>query len=135
VLIVDASQALAWLFADERSEASDGLLIRVLAEQIIVPEHWRLELANGALAGERRRRSTADQTARWLDQIDALNVEIDNAGSRDVFERILPLARAHGLTIYDTLYLELAERRGLPLATLDRELAAAGRAVGVEILE
>ena len=47
---------------------------------------------------------------------------------------IMPLARAHRLSVYDSLYLELAERRGLALATLDAELATAAKAIGVEIL-
>jgi predicted nucleic acid-binding protein len=46
--------------------------------------------------------------------------------------RTLELARVHRLSAYDATYLELAERLGLPLATLDGSLARAARAVGVE---
>jgi predicted nucleic acid-binding protein len=38
------------------------------------------------------------------------------------------------LTIYDACYLELALRRTLPLATLDRELRRAAEAEGVPLL-
>jgi predicted nucleic acid-binding protein len=38
---------------------------------------------------------------------------------------ILALSRKHRLTAYDAAYLELAIRRDLELATLDRELRAA----------
>jgi predicted nucleic acid-binding protein len=44
---------------------------------------------------------------------------------------VLSLARAHRLSAYDATYLELALRRGLPLATLDGKLKAAASAVGV----
>jgi len=44
-----------------------------------------------------------------------------------------PLAAQHGLTTYDAAYLELAIRRGLPLATLDVSLARAARAEGVTL--
>ena len=44
---------------------------------------------------------------------------------------MLSLARAHGLSSYDAAYLELALRRGLALATLDKKLKAAASAVGV----
>ena len=37
------------------------------------------------------------------------------------------LARTHGLTVYDALYLELALRLGAPLATLDDQLAIAAQ--------
>jgi len=40
----------------------------------------------------------------------------------------------HGLTGYDAAYLALALDRGLPLATLDKPLAAAARAEEVPIL-
>jgi predicted nucleic acid-binding protein len=44
---------------------------------------------------------------------------------------VLSLARAHRLSAYDAAYLELALRRGLPLATLDDKLRAAASALGV----
>jgi predicted nucleic acid-binding protein len=44
------------------------------------------------------------------------------------------LAARHGLTVYDAAYLELALRRGLALATLDRELRAAAQTEGVVLL-
>jgi predicted nucleic acid-binding protein len=46
---------------------------------------------------------------------------------------VLSLARGHGLSAYDATYLELALRRGLPLATLDRRLRAAAEAAGVSL--
>jgi predicted nucleic acid-binding protein len=45
----------------------------------------------------------------------------------------LETARAHDLSAYDAVYLDLAAFRGLPLATLDDRLAAACRAAGVEV--
>jgi predicted nucleic acid-binding protein len=38
------------------------------------------------------------------------------------------------LTLYDAVYLELARRRGLPLATLDSELPAPANAEKVALL-
>ena len=46
----------------------------------------------------------------------------------------LALARSHRLTSYDAAYLELALRRGLPLATRDKALQAAARLEGVPLL-
>ena len=63
-----------------------------------------------------------------------LDIEFDQFGAEHAFLAILPLARAHRLTVYDALYLELAQRRGLSLATFDSQLAAAAAAVGVEVL-
>ena len=44
------------------------------------------------------------------------------------------LAVRFKLTIYDAAYLELAQRLRLPLATLDKELRTAGRALGIALL-
>ena len=130
--VVDASMALAWHFEDEAGPGPSAIFARTVDESVLVPSHWFQEIANAALMGERRGRATAAQTASFAKRLGELDIIIDDEGAIDVFERILPLARAHRLTVYDTLYLELAERHGLPLATLDNELAAAAEKIGVE---
>jgi predicted nucleic acid-binding protein len=80
---------------------------------------------------ERRKCITPTQTIQILTRLDELPLRLDvtpdSAG-------VMALARAHGLTVYDAAYLELALRLELPLATLDRALAAAAPAAGVELL-
>ena len=132
--VLDASLTLSWHFLDERTPAAMAILDRTVAEPVVVPMHWMAEVANGALMGERRGRATAPQTSGLLDRISAMLVEVDRVGGEEALSRILPLARAHRLTVYDAIYLELAERRGLPLATHDAALSEAARSVGVEIL-
>ena len=46
---------------------------------------------------------------------------------------ILQLARRFTLSAYDADYLELSLRRGLPLSTLDAELAKAAATAGVAL--
>lgn len=38
------------------------------------------------------------------------------------------------LTLYDACYLELAQRRGLPLATLDTDLREAAKTLDIPLL-
>ena len=45
------------------------------------------------------------------------------------------LAREHELSTYDACYLELAERMGLPLATLDSDLRKAASSAGVQLVD
>ena len=47
----------------------------------------------------------------------------------------MELANRHGLSFYDSMYLELALRRQLPLATFDRRLARAARAEGLDVVD
>lgn len=132
--VVDASMALSWHFADEETAAT--LAIEELSDRstLVVPGHWFAEVGNTLVMGERLGRATMAESVQFIDRLLKLDLEIDEIASDHYWERILPLARAHNLTVYDTLYLELAERRGLPLASLDAELNVAARSVGVPLL-
>jgi predicted nucleic acid-binding protein len=88
-------------------------------------------VANALLVGERRRRSTPADTVQWMVFLRSLPVMIDEEGTTRAWTETLTLARTHGLSAYDAAYVELAVRRGLALATLDRSLAKAARQAGV----
>lgn len=60
-----------------------------------------------------------------------LDIRTDVVGTQA--QRLTLEAYAHDLTAYDTTYLLLAKDRGLPLATLDRQLARAAVASGVRL--
>ena len=49
-------------------------------------------------------------------------------------ESVIQVATKHSLTIYDAAYLELAQRTGLPLATLDGDLQKAAEAEGAALV-
>lgn len=97
----------------------------------VAPALWPLEVANAVLMGERRQRSTEAQAAKWLGNLSSLPITVDDETAARAWSDVLRLARAHRLSAYDAAYLELALRRGLPLATLDDQLKAAAAAVGV----
>ena len=125
---------LAWHFRDERTDATQAAAEMTDDHQVVVPHHWFAEVANAILMGERRGRSSSIDSARFIERLQLLDLEVDDLEGIQSLERILPLARSHGLTVYDTFYLELAERRGLPLASIDKQLCAAAQAVGISIL-
>jgi predicted nucleic acid-binding protein len=130
--VLDASTALSWHFDDENADTS--VAERAFRESVAVPQHWLLEVANGLIRGERRLRTSAQRSERFLAQLAELETEVDPTEPERVASVLAPLARRHRLSIYDAAYLELAGRRGLALATLDSSLAAAARAVEVELL-
>lgn len=134
MFVVDASMALSWHFADE--ETVETAAVEELSDRsaLIVPGHWFAEVSNTLVIGERRGRATMAESVSFIERLTGLDVRIDEIAPVDYWERVIPLARAHGLTVYDTLYLELAERRGLALASLDAELNAAARSVGVPLI-
>jgi predicted nucleic acid-binding protein len=97
----------------------------------VVPALWPLEVANTLVVGERRKRSTPAQAATWLSLLEAFPITVDAETAAHAWVETLALARAQDLSAYDAAYLELAMRRGLPLATLDEKLKKAATAVGV----
>ena len=127
-LVLDASVTLSWHFPDERNEASDKLLDALRDDIAVVPPHWRHEICNVTIAAERRGRTSSAETTELLSWLDLLPITVAVIPSED---EALALARRHRLTFYDALYLALALREGLPLATLDRALAKAARNEGV----
>ena len=132
--VVDASIALAWTFEDERPEYALQILASMESDQAIVPPHWPTEVANGLLVGERRGRLQMETVTRALRDIAILPISVREAAMDASLSRILNLARAQQLTVYDAAYLDLAMREGLPLATLDEDLTAAAQRTGVALV-
>ena len=135
-LVIDGSAALGFLMPDEQAPgalaALDALDDGVPA---YVPAHWRIEVANGLLTAERRKRISQAAASEALQALFSLPIEIDEETARHVAGAIIGLARQYRLTVYDAAYLELAMRRGATLATGDAALAKAAKAAGVPTLQ
>lgn len=132
--VLDSSMALSWAIRDERTAITYAFLDRLEQEMFVVPEFWFLEVSNALAVAERRQRMNADGTREFLSFIGELRMQIDFESHERAFDHILPLCRKHALTSYDASYLDLAMRRRLPLATLDRKLIEACSALGIEVL-
>jgi len=133
-IVVDASVALAWVLPDETNSAVIAILSDNQDVRWRAPSHWPVEVANGLLMAERGERIDLARVSRSIMILSKLDVVLDYEGVKQAFSRVLPLARVHRLTVYDALYLELAERLGAPLATLDRQLRDAAQTIGVKLL-
>lgn len=131
--VLDGSVALAWCFADETDPYADAIAKKFPDVEAVVPALWYLEVTNVLLVGERRGRCDQTDTANWTTFLSSLPITVDEQTSNRAFSDVLALARTHNLSAYDAAYLELALRRGLPLATLDSSLRAAATKAGVAI--
>ena len=130
-LVVDASVALVWLFDDEDQPGAERALDRLEEDGAVVPQLWHLEIRNSLLTAERRGRISLDEIDERLHALNDLPIQIDeDPDLRSAFD----LARRHGLSFYDALYLELAKRQRAELATLDRALSHAAASEGVPLL-
>jgi len=134
VLVLDASRTLAFCLDDERDASTELILARIEVEGAVVPVIWPLEVADGFKTAIRRGRINSNDLPRLRSLLDDLRVGIDEQPASAVFGEVLSLALAHDLTTWDAAYLDLAMRRGLPLATADERLRAACRTTGVELI-
>jgi predicted nucleic acid-binding protein len=133
--VLDGSLTLAWFFEDEADAYAQAVENSFQRASAIVPSLWALEVANALLTGERRKRTTEAKVNAFLALLGSLPIVTDDETTMRAWHESIQLARAHQLSVYDGTYLELAIRRGLPLATLDDRLQAAAAACGVLAFE
>jgi predicted nucleic acid-binding protein len=134
--VLDASVVLTWCFPDEASQKAAEISERFsVGDRAVVTPFWRHEVLNAMLTGERRKRLTRDLTAVFIEDLNRLPIDHDNASNDLVaFASTQELCRRHDLTAYDAAYLEIAIRNRIGLATLDRDLIRAAAAENVTLL-
>ncbi|MGC2412921.1 MAG: type II toxin-antitoxin system VapC family toxin [Stellaceae bacterium] len=133
-LVLDSSVTLAWIYAEETTDPVRDVLSPVEEDSAVVPTLWRLEVANGLLIAVRRGRITAKFRTEVLTNLVLLDIATDPHGDVFAWSTTLQLADRFRLTLYDAVYLELAQRRSLPLASLDKDLRAAAPLLGLTLL-
>jgi predicted nucleic acid-binding protein len=133
--VLDASVAVAWLVAGQGTAATEVLLAEAHLHDFEAPHIFPVEVRNTLLKLERIRRSAPHLTTQALQSLSAYDIEIEPPPSPPTYDAILDLARSERLSIYDALYLWQAMRAGLPLASRDGGLLAAGTARNVPLLD
>lgn len=129
--VIDASVTTCWAFSDEDHPVADTALERLRTDEAMTPALWWFEVRNILVVNERRKRLTEADSAAFLRDLARLRVLLDRTPQEN---EVLRLARTHRLSVYDAAYLELAQRNGIVLATLDADLIRAARAEGVSLL-
>lgn len=132
--VPDALVAAAWCFADEPTPESDALRESLGERRALVPQLWHVETTNLLLMAERRQRIRPDRRKELLELLASLPIDTQDEADR-LRGPVLRLARAHRLSVYDAVYLDLAMHRGLALATRDAALQTAARKEGVLLIE
>lgn len=132
--VVDCSMAMAWLFHDEATPKTAAVLKRLATETALVPGWWFIEVTNVLALAERKRRVSPAQSDAFIADLSKLGIERDDEAPDRAFSHLLALCRTHRLTSYDAIYLDLALRRNLPLATLDDALRKTANKLGIRLL-
>jgi predicted nucleic acid-binding protein len=127
---------MRWCFEDPAPYA-EKVLDEILAdEQAHVPILWLYEVISVVAEGERAGILSAQKAQDFFDDLRVLEIKVDaEIENEHLFRDSHRLALQHRLTGYDAAYLELAIRRRLPLASLDKALNRAALAAGVPLFQ
>ncbi|VAW68654.1 hypothetical protein MNBD_GAMMA10-2080 [hydrothermal vent metagenome] len=134
--VLDNSVSMRWLLESEKKsdqKYAEDVLKSMLDADSLVPNLWHLEVVNVLLGAEKSSEVQAGQIERFISQLENLPIQVDSSTAHQSFSRIMALSRIYRLSSYDAAYLELAIRKGLPLATLDKDLSKAAIKSDVEI--
>ncbi len=131
--VLDCSVTMAWCFEDESNNYTEKVLEAVSQSTALIPILWSVEVANCLFVAERKKRISHTKALAFRECLRDLFIVIDEYLIKQPVEIILDLARESGLTAYDAVYLELAIRKNLPLATLNKDLKQATKKMGIEI--
>ena len=132
-VIIDNSVALAWVLPDEKSDSAEAVLEWVIEAGAYVPFIFPAEFSNGLTMAVRKQRINKAERSIAFDRITNVLHIIADAEGPSRMNVVIELADAHELTVYDALYLELAQRLRLPLATFDKQLVRAARQTDVSL--
>ena len=129
MLVIDSSAVLSAFLPDEQGiDLEDSIDSET---ELIAPRLLWAEVRNIVVSAERHGRLLRTAADTVVDAIDGLGISLDTSPRSGT---VLYLARKHGVSVYDSLYLELALRRQADLLTLDRALQRAARAEGVTVI-
>lgn len=119
---------------DEDSEIASTVLDRIANEGAVAPGIFTWEVVNVLSIAIRRKRLSYQDAEDILEDLADLDIVCEATEAGRVRAEVFGLSQRHALSVYDAGYLELARRLNAPLATLDRQLARAGRAEGVDLI-
>jgi predicted nucleic acid-binding protein len=137
--VLDNSIAMRWLLNDREPSTQDHArkVLDLLIEggTALVPNLWALEAANVIVKALKKGTVTQADASQFIALLGELDIQPDAQTHDHALGDTLSLAKQYGLSSYDAAYLELALRKGIPLATVDKELGdAASKAGGLRVL-
>jgi len=136
-LVVDANVGLKW-YLDEAHASAARLLLNG-TEELSVPHYFFTEIGNVLWKRWRRREISAPAVVAALEEVETVGLSV--WPDRGLLWDAVAIALRRGCSVYDSLYLALADKIDGRLVTADRRLVnaltgtdAAGRVVWIEDL-
>jgi predicted nucleic acid-binding protein len=133
---LDNSVAMRWHLESEKTtdqKYSESVLQSLTYSNAFVPNLCHLEAVNVLLGAEKMGDTSLGEVERFIAQLEDLPLYVDSLTANKSFSRTMALARAYKLSSYNAAYLELALRKGLSIATLDKGIVKAAKKADVGI--
>jgi predicted nucleic acid-binding protein len=132
--VIDASAMGPLIIPDEHDELISILPQILASDDALVPQHWRLEVANLARMAVRKKRLTEKLLVEAFNALSIFDIVLDPHTDTYAWDKSLRLAAQHDLSAYDAAYLELAIRSKRIFVTKDKALIRAAHSEKVETL-
>lgn len=126
MFVLDCSVTMPWILKNDPSGYAVSILKRLASTDAWVPKLWMTEVVNVLLVRERLKSLASKESIQFMQWLKELPIYTD-AEDSEGGARVYALAREYSLSAYDGVYLELAVRKNLPIATLDKTLRKAAR--------
>jgi predicted nucleic acid-binding protein len=134
--VLDASVTIRWALNDgstaDRAYA-EQVLDSLAVAQAWVPALWYTETVHVLRCAEDSGKFGESALTEFVYHLAQLPIHLDNAAPSGIQLAVASISREFKLSGYDAQYLELARRRNLPIATLDKDLRKAAKKSGVPI--
>ncbi|MFZ2040001.1 MAG: type II toxin-antitoxin system VapC family toxin [Desulfobacterales bacterium] len=105
--VVDNSVVIGCCFGDEGNSYAETVLESLESAEAFVPAIWPLEVGKVLLVAERKKRLSQASVVRFLELVGGLPITVEQETPERLLKEIVSLAREHGLSLYDTSYLDL----------------------------
>jgi predicted nucleic acid-binding protein len=120
--VLDASVIAKWFLHHQEADRDRAIALRDLhisgRSKIHIPQLALFEVLNAIRFGAK---ADEEDGATALEALQDLHLEI-KTGEVDVLRKANAIAWAYKITIYDALYVALAEQVGYPLITADEKM-------------
>lgn len=117
--VVDTN-VVAYLLLGTEQYVDEARTFMATLDAALAPALWEAELANVLWMAIRNKILTVEEATSRLALADSLGIHA--VPNRTLWQGALVRAHQAGVAVYDTLFVELAAREQLPLATFDAAL-------------
>ncbi len=137
-LVLDNSVSMRWIQASNKKQDQDyaNIILDLFFSKNMIaltPCIWRIEATHAVLNAVKHKNITKSDAASYFDLLSDLDIQLDNGTTKTAFISTYQLAKKNNLSAYDASYIELAIRKELPLASLDKSVIKAAQKESVEL--